>query len=131
PIAPAWNAATACSFAALKTAGYVPAAMPTFLASATAGNASSSSGSKVQVWAVVQSRGAPTSGTRSGQPRPSEIGSRMSGGDAWAMVEPSTNSTIEWMTDCGCTVTSIRSYGTSNSRCASITSRPLLTSVDE
>ena len=55
----------------------------------------------------------------------------MSGGLAWAIVEPSTNSTIEWTIDCGCTVTSIRSYGTSNSRCASITSRPLLTRVAE
>ena len=75
-------------------------------------------------------RGA-ASGTRSGQPRPSAIGSRMSGGLAWARVEPSVNSTIECTTDCGCTTTSIRSYGTSNSRCASITSRPLLTMVAE
>ena len=33
----------------------------------------------------------------------------MSGGLAWAMVEPSVNSTIEWTTDCGCTTTSMRS----------------------
>ena len=55
----------------------------------------------------------------------------MSGGDAWAIVEPSTNSTIECTIDCGCTTTSISSYGTPNSRCASITSRPLLTRVAE
>ena len=55
----------------------------------------------------------------------------MSGGLAWASVDPSTKVTIEWMTDCGCTTTSIRSYGMSNSRCASITSRPLLTRVAE
>ena len=55
----------------------------------------------------------------------------MSGGDAWAMVEPSMNSTMECTIDCGCTTTSMRSYGTSNSRCASITSRPLLTRVAE
>ena len=55
----------------------------------------------------------------------------MSGGLACAIVEPSTNSTIEWTIDCGCTTTSIASNGTSNSRCASITSRPLLTSVAE
>ena len=55
--------------------------------------------------------------------------SRMSGGDSCAIVEPSVNSTIEWTIDCGCTTTSIRSYGMPNSRCASITSRPLLTSV--
>ena len=59
------------------------------------------------------------------------MGSRMSGGLAWAMVEPSTNSTIEWMIDCGCTTTSIRSKPMSNSRCASITSSPLLTRVAE
>ena len=35
----------------------------------------------------------------------------MSGGLAWASVEPSTNSTIEWTTDCGWTTTSIASYG--------------------
>ena len=55
----------------------------------------------------------------------------MSGGLAWASVDPSTNSTIEWITDCGCTITVIRSIGMSNSRCASITSRPLLTRVAE
>ena len=55
----------------------------------------------------------------------------MSGGDACAIVEPSTNSTIECTIDCGCTTTSMRSYGTSKSRCASITSRPLFTSVAE
>ena len=42
-------------------------------------------------------------GTRSGQPRPRAIGSRMSGGEHWAMVEPSVNSTMEWTTDCGWT----------------------------
>ncbi|HTE62229.1 MAG TPA: hypothetical protein VK631_17885 [Solirubrobacteraceae bacterium] len=55
----------------------------------------------------------------------------MSGGLAWAIVDPSTNSTIECTIDCGCTVTSIRSYGTSNRRCASMISSPLLTSVEE
>jgi hypothetical protein len=33
----------------------------------------------------------------------------MSGGDAWAMVDPSMNSTIECTIDCGCTVTSMSS----------------------
>ena len=55
----------------------------------------------------------------------------MEGGDAWAMVDPSWNSTIEWIICCGCTTTSIRSKGMSNSRWASITSSPLLTSVAE
>ena len=78
----------------------------------------------------VHRRGA-ASGTRSGQPSASAMVSRMSGGEACASVEPSVNSTIEWTIDCGWTTTSIRSYGMSNSRCASITSRPLLTSVAE
>ena len=75
--------------------------------------------------------GRPASGTRSGQARPSAIGIRMSGGLAWAMVAPSVNSTMEWITDCGCTTTSIRSNPMPNSRCASISSSPLLTSVAE
>jgi hypothetical protein len=33
----------------------------------------------------------------------------MSGGLAWAMVEPSANSTIECTIDCGWTTTSMRS----------------------
>ena len=73
----------------------------------------------------------PDAATRCGQSRPSEIGSRMSGGEAWAMVDPSTNSTIECTIDCGCTTTSMWWYVTSKSRCASITSRPLFTRVAE
>ena len=46
---------------------------------------------------------------RSGQPSASAIGSRMSGGDACAIVEPSVKVTIECTIDCGCTVTSMRS----------------------
>ena len=55
----------------------------------------------------------------------------MSGGDAWLIVAPSQNSTIEWTMDCGCTVTSMLSAATSNSLLASITSRPLFMSVEE
>jgi hypothetical protein len=55
----------------------------------------------------------------------------MPGGLHWAIVEPSVNSTIEWITDCGCTITSMSAYGTSKSSCASITSRALLTIVAE
>ena len=77
------------------------------------------------------SRPRAASATRSGQPEGQAIGSRMSGGDACAMVDPSTNSTMEWITDCGWTTTSMSSYGMSKSRCASMTSRPLLTRVEE
>ena len=81
--------------------------------------------------AVDQSHGGATGSSRSGQDSPSAIGSRMSGGDACAIVEPSTNSTIECTTDCGWTTTSMSATGTSNSRCASISSRPLFTRVAE
>src|SRR3954449_2775930 len=128
---PAWKAATSASLAALYTAGAQPPAAPARRARSTAGNATGSSGSNVHPWATAQSTPAAASGTRSGQPSASEIGSRMSGGEAWAMVEPSLNSTIEWMIDCGWTTTWMRSYGMSKSRCASMTSSPLLTSVAE
>ena len=80
---------------------------------------------------MVQSQACATFGTRSGQDIPNAIGKRMSGGEHWASTEPSTNSTIEWTTDCGCTVTSMRSNGMSNKRWASISSSPLLTIVAE
>ena len=78
-----------------------------------------------------QSTGGAASATRCGQPMASAIGIRMSGGLACAIVAPSVNSTIEWITDCRCTTTSMRSKPMPNSRCASISSRPLLTSVAE
>ena len=59
------------------------------------------------------------------------MGRRMSGGEHWARVEPSVNSTIECTIDCGCTTTSIAVNGRSNRRCASISSRPLFTRVAE
>ena len=58
---------------------------------------------------MSQVHGRAASATRSGQPSASAIGSRMSGGLACAIVDPSTNVTIEWTTDCGCTTTSMRS----------------------
>lgn len=54
-----------------------------------------SSGKNSQVDAVDQSKAGAASGTRPGQPRPMAMGPRMSGGVAWARVEPSVNSTIE------------------------------------
>ena len=38
---------------------------------------------------------------------------------------------MPWTIDCGCTTTSMRSYGRPNRKCASITSRPLFISVAE
>ena len=76
-------------------------------------------------------RPAPCRGSGRARSDPSAIGISMVGGLACAIVEPSTNSTIECTTLVGCTTTSIRSNGMPNSRCASITSRPLLTRVAE
>src|SRR5271155_3413234 len=109
----------------------VPPTVAASRASATAGNAASSRGSKVQVAAADQSSRGAASATRSGQARLSEIGSRMSGGEAWMIVAPSADSTIEGTIDWGGTTTSIRSSSKPNSRCASITSRPLFTNVAE
>src|SRR5260370_30567913 len=94
-IRPAWKSATPASFAALYTAGAVPPAAAASRASATAGKAASSSGSNVHVAAVDQSSPGAAPGTRSGHAKPSEIGSRMSGGDARRIVAPSEDSTIE------------------------------------
>src|SRR5207244_11432077 len=88
----------------------------------TAGNAFSSSGSKVQVCAADQSMAGAAPGTRSGQPRASAIGMRMSGGLAWANVDPSVNSTIERMTDCRCTTTLNLTNLSQNNSCTTITS---------
>src|SRR5664279_627170 len=44
---------------------------------------------------------------------------------------PSTNSTREWIVDCGCTMTCTRPGGMSNKRQASITSNPLFINVAE
>ena len=58
---------------------------------------------------MPKSQAAAAPATRSGQPRASEIGSFMSGGLACAMVDPSTNVTMECTIDCGCTTASMRS----------------------
>nr|CRL79160.1 hypothetical protein CPGR_02514 [Mycolicibacter nonchromogenicus] len=58
---------------------------------------------------MEKSQAAAAQGTRAGQPRASAIGSRMSGGLAWAMGEPSVKVTMECTMDCGCTTTSMRS----------------------
>ena len=55
----------------------------------------------------------------------------MSGVDNWAMIDPSTYSTIECTTLCGCTTTWTRGISMSKSQRASIISRPLLKSVAE
>lgn len=110
---PARKASTHSSLAALKTAGAVEPSVPTWRASPTDGKASVSSGKNSQVEALDQSKAGAASGTRSGQPRPMAMGPPMSGGVAWARVEPSVNSTMECTYDCGWTTTSMRSKGMS------------------
>ena len=50
---------------------------------------------------------------------------------SWAMRDPSTNSTKEWISDCGWTTTSICSPGRPKRKWASMTSRPLFIMVAE
>src|SRR5690606_37411172 len=128
---PTRKAATHSSLAALRTAGWVAEAAAAWRARRTPRKVSSSSGSKVQLVASSQRHAATARWGRAGQDWASAMGRRMSGGDAWAMVEPSTNSTIEWTTDCGWTTTVMSSTATSKSRWASMSSRPLLTRVAE
>jgi hypothetical protein len=94
-IRPSRKAAAASSLAALYTAVMQPPVTPACRASSTAGKTSVSSGSKSQLEAVLKSQLSAAPGTRCGQPRASEMGSFMSGGLAWAIVEPSTKVTIE------------------------------------
>ncbi len=75
--------------------------------------------------------GEPLPGPGPARPGPARSAASCPAGEAWARVDPSTNSTIEWITDCGWTTTWMRSNGTSKSRWASMTSRPLLTRVAE
>ena len=49
----------------------------------------------------MKSHASAAAGTRDGQPSASAIGSFISGGLAWAIVEPSVNVTIECTIDCG------------------------------
>ena len=55
----------------------------------------------------------------------------MSGRPMCASRAPSRKRTSEWTIEDGCTTTSIASYGSPNSQCASISSRPLFASVAE
>src|SRR3954470_9280039 len=59
------------------------------------------------------------------------MGKHISGLESWANIDPSTNSTIEWITLWGWTMTETRSISISKSQRASIISRPLLNRVAE
>src|SRR5260221_13401813 len=109
----------------------VPAALAADLARATAGNAPASSGSKVHECALVQSTGLAAPATRSGHASACAMGIRMSGGLAWAIGDPSVNSTMEGMTDWRSTTTSMASNPIRNRRCDSLTSKALFASDAE
>src|SRR5271154_4947013 len=59
------------------------------------------------------------------------MGMRMSVGPSCARIEPSTNSTMEWMVDWGWMTTWILSRSVPKSHLASITSKPLFMRVAE
>ncbi len=59
------------------------------------------------------------------------MGSFISGRLIWAITDPSTNSTMEWIMDWGCISTLMRSAAIPKSQCASMTSRPLFIRVAE
>ena len=75
--------------------------------------------------------GRPGVADRDGYVSAYEIGTRMSGTPMWASNAPSRKRTSEWTIDDGCTTTSIASYGSPKSQCASISSSPLFASVAE
>ena len=128
---PSRNRATATSSAAISAAEARLPMRPASRAMRSAGKRVSSGARKSSCAAATRSGGVAGDGRRSGCVRAYWMGSRMSGVPSWAFREPSTNRTAEWTTLCGCTTTSIASYSTSYSQCASMTSRPLFASVAE
>ncbi len=79
PIAPAWERGDGLLVRGVEHGGEGLASLADLLRRRTAPNASSSSGSNVHVLAVRPVEWHADAGTRSGQPRPSAIGSRMFG----------------------------------------------------
>ncbi len=131
PSPPSRNAATATSLAAFSTIGRPASPFSARNASPRHGNLDESGTSKSRWPARARSSGASVVSQRSGYENAYWMGSRMSVTPSWAMIDPSTSSTIECTIDCGCTSTSIRSGPTSNSQRASITSSPLFINVAE
>ena len=130
---PARNAATATSLAALSTAGQAAAGGQRPIGQPQAGEALWSGGSKSSGRSRVEvERRQRRRPAAPGTSRAYWIGRRMSATPSWAMIEPSTNSTIE------CTIDLRVDHDvdagrpeTPNSQCASITSSPLFISVAE
>jgi len=115
----------------LSTAGALSPAASAARAIDTAGNAAASSGRKSsRPSSSGRSRGN-SFDQRSGKASAYWIGKIMSFGASWAIQLPSRHSTSEWTIDWAWTTTPMRSLGTPKSQRASISSRPLLTSVAE
>src|SRR6185312_11646545 len=128
---PVRNAATATSLAAFSTTGAPSPASAACMASFRQGKASRSGGSKSRVSLARISKGSTPASSRSGQPSPWAMGVRMSGFESCASTDPSSYSTMEWITLWGCTTTSTCSGPVPNNQQASITSRPLFIMVAE
>ena len=100
-------------------------------ASCRQGNFSRSGSKNVRAPRVLKSSLFPSSGRRVGYASARAMGRRISGQPSWAITAPSSNSTMEWMTDSGCTTTWMRSASTPKSHLASMTSKPLFIMVAE
>ena len=126
------NACTATSLAAFSTQGAVPPASAASRASAQArervevGRLELERADRGEVERAARARRRGRDGAarrRSARACPGGRGARAS--------RRRRGATSACTIDCGCTTTSIRSYGVPNSQCASITSRPLFISVAE
>src|SRR6185436_730114 len=125
------KASTATSLAAFSTAGAVPPARSASYAKPRHGKRFRSGLSNERLLMAARSSGVAPESMRSGHARACAIGTRMSGLESCAIIEPSWYSTSECTMLCGWISTSMRSGATSNSQRASITSRPLFIMVAE
>src|SRR6185436_11646865 len=125
------NASTATSLAAFSTAGAVPPARSASYARPRHGKRFRSGFSNDRPRTAARSSDLAPESMRSGQASACAIGTRMSGFESCAIIEPSWYSTSECTMLCGWISTSMRSGATSNSQRASITSRPLFIMVAE
>src|SRR5580704_16502206 len=106
-IRPSRKAATATSLAALSHAGASPPVRPAAYARSRHRKVARSGSSNVNGPTDAQSIAPYATGNLDGQAIAYPIGSRISGRDNCAIVDPSLHSTIECTTDWGCTTTSI------------------------
>ena len=129
PIRPSWKASTHTSLAALYTAGAVPPSRPASRASSTAGKATLSSGSKIQLDALLHRTTAtpqPSRPAQSKRDRKLHIWRRtLCKRGPVDELHHGVHDRLRMYDDID--PVQVHSY----SRCASSSSRPLLTSVAE